>query len=79
MIDNLEHKSCKAVLNTMLFYIFGKSCSKYQHFAMFLLWVLGFPPPCPAPKHLFPISKIQKFSIMMMKCFIHLVYLWSLA
>lgn len=40
MIDNLEHKSCKAVFNTVLFYIYGKSCPKYPHFAVFLVCVL---------------------------------------
>ena len=40
MIGNLEHKSCETVFNTVLFYMYGKSCSKYPHFAMLLLCVL---------------------------------------
>lgn len=40
MIDNFEHKFYKAVFNTILFYMYGRSCPKYLHFAMFLLCVL---------------------------------------
>lgn len=60
MIDNLEHKSCKAVFNTILFYMYGKSCPKNPHLVMFLLCVLWL--------IFFLSSLFEKFSVMMMKC-----------
>lgn len=42
MIDKLECKSYKAVFNTLLFYMYGKSCPKYPHFVMFLLCSLTY-------------------------------------
>lgn len=70
MIDDLEHKSYKAVFNTILFYVYGKILPPIRTFCGFCSVFLDL---------FFPFFfLLKKFSIMTMKCFIHLGYLCSL-
>lgn len=69
MIDKLEHKSWKAVLSSILFYMYRRSGPTYPFCHVFALGSLTYFFP------VFVISEILRHDDEM---FIHLGYLWSL-